>query len=582
MFKFFIIVIANHLFSKCPGYESPIEARRDYDEYLYHFSLYARLRNRSNEDELNKISKRDPRVMLEVPVFTCNSSDTEEEVRKIIDKALNCDLAILRDFLPRLNLDNSKFTMNYLRNNCNIKNQIDVINQSTKLVGFSKNKHLIKKMTLKKYLDYVMKKEQEGANSKSKSKAKAKSKSKAKSKISIDNSQSSIAKKKNVDYGVNIELTDYPELQKELETHVHPLLLFGSEYDALKYVRQHINGMTIPQMYIKVKDVWTGGHEENLRMRSININHGPGDSLWWCTPVEDSKKLAEQVSTEYGMNIYKEEGIWFPEMDFFYRNRIKMQYTLQKPGDILLVGPGTLHWVKAKSHAINTSWNFSHKDCKSLNHSMDRYELNTEIKFKSLVPMQTLILDILNHEMYDLSKEYVQTCIKYLEKTINEAINKKSEINKELQQKNLNISLVKEPDDSFGQNCDNCNIEIFNYWGHCEICSKETEKYILCLNCFMIHLNKCKEPNSPKNQLYFKYEEKDLIKFLQRVDNRLKLDKEVQTELIKKTKDYNTLTNKKRGRNDEINLIISTFSFSNFKKYYLNFFKNYRNRRIKK
>ena len=49
--------------------------------------------------------------------------------------------------------------------------------------------------------------------------------------------------------------------------------------------------MTIPQMYIKVPNVWTGGHEENLRMRSVNINHGPGSSYWWASPFEDSDKI---------------------------------------------------------------------------------------------------------------------------------------------------------------------------------------------------------------------------------------------------------------------------------------------------
>lgn len=102
--------------------------------------------------------------------------------------------------------------------------------------------------------------------------------------------------------------------------------------------------MTIPQMYIKVPNVWTGGHEENLRMRSVNINHGPGSSYWWASPYEDTDKIFEYVKTNYKMNIYKKEGVYFPHFDFFMLNNVRLFYTLQKEGDIILVGPGSIHW----------------------------------------------------------------------------------------------------------------------------------------------------------------------------------------------------------------------------------------------
>ena len=42
-------------------------------------------------------------------------------------------------------------------------------------------------------------------------------------------------------------------------------LMCSSEKDLLSYTRKSIHGMTVPQLYIKVPGVWTGGHEENLR-----------------------------------------------------------------------------------------------------------------------------------------------------------------------------------------------------------------------------------------------------------------------------------------------------------------------------
>jgi hypothetical protein len=42
-------------------------------------------------------------------------------------------------------------------------------------------------------------------------------------------------------------------------------LMCDSSSDVLSYTRKPIHGMTVPQLYIKVPGVWTGGHEENIR-----------------------------------------------------------------------------------------------------------------------------------------------------------------------------------------------------------------------------------------------------------------------------------------------------------------------------
>lgn len=77
-----------------------------------------------------------------------------------------------------------------------------------------------------------------------------------------------------IKYAVNIDLDQFEDIQSELESKIDPLIMCRSNNDLLSYLRQGINGMSCAQMYLKVKGVWTGGHEENLRFRSININHG--------------------------------------------------------------------------------------------------------------------------------------------------------------------------------------------------------------------------------------------------------------------------------------------------------------------
>lgn len=31
---------------------------------------------------------------------------------------------------------------------------------------------------------------------------------------------------------------------------------------------------------MKKRGVWTGGHQENLGVNAVNINHGPDDCIW--------------------------------------------------------------------------------------------------------------------------------------------------------------------------------------------------------------------------------------------------------------------------------------------------------------
>ena len=58
------------------------------------------------------------------------------------------------------------------------------------------------------------------------------------------------------------------------------------------------------------------GHEENLRFRSINCAHGSGASIWYAVAPEHSKQLRKVVQTECGVDIYEDEGRYFPSVKF--------------------------------------------------------------------------------------------------------------------------------------------------------------------------------------------------------------------------------------------------------------------------
>ncbi len=163
-------------------------------------------------------------------------SDDEYQILEKINSALSYDLVILRNFLPKFGLNNSIFTKENITLNCKLDQKIDVIEQSlpssasirtntsvypgpyqSTSTTFTKRSRSF--ITLKKVLS-------PGHLSK-----KSTTVSTSSSQISTNTSRSSSRRSR--------------------------LCYSSARRTTLSYVRQHIGGMTIPQMYIKVKDAWT-------------------------------------------------------------------------------------------------------------------------------------------------------------------------------------------------------------------------------------------------------------------------------------------------------------------------------------
>ncbi len=370
------------------------DARANYDKYLFHlieiedfYNPEIPMRHRTIDDILNL----SPQFICEAKVITPISD--EEDFKNICENSED-DLVILRGFLEKWGFDEKVFILDYVvENHPNLK--IDIIEQPNDFYGFDSNFHERKQTTIKEYANYV--KTRENA---------------LKSNKKPKNSSNTIK------YGVNIELDGIPKMKEELEKKFHPLLVFGSEYDLLVYLRQQILGMTIPQLYIKTRGVWTGGHQENLGFKSINISHGPDGSLWFGVDRKDEETFRKLVNDLYHMDIHSKEGHWFPDIYFFMKHKINVCYTVQQAGDTVIVAPGCLHWVRALGHSLNTSWNYGPKNLNQIEAAMDRYEINKIIKFRSIVPMLTLILDLLNYEMNQLDFNTFYYCANILVEAI--------------------------------------------------------------------------------------------------------------------------------------------------------------------
>jgi hypothetical protein len=244
-------------------------------------------------------------------------------------------------------------------------------------------------------------------------------------------------------YCVNVDLDDYPEIKECLDKNLPSSIKFRGSNDLLSHLRTIVKGMTSPQIYIKVTGTWTGGHEENLRFRSINMNHGPGDSDWYGVGMKDSLKFRELVKKQHNMDIYKKEGIWFPTLDWFMTNKIEVFYGVQEMHDVCIVGVGCLHWVRARNHSINSSWNFGSKDLLQIKSSYERFEINKEIQFNSLVKMNTLVLDYLNSEMKSVPDDLFEFCDEKIRLAIANSFQEVDNINRYFDKKHINI--CKEP-----------------------------------------------------------------------------------------------------------------------------------------
>ncbi|KRX00818.1 hypothetical protein PPERSA_01997 [Pseudocohnilembus persalinus] len=137
-----------------------------------------------------------------------------------------------------------------------------------------------------------------------------------------------------------------------------------SEYDVLSYCRQHSLGITSPQIYLKVPGVWTGGHQENCGVRAININLGPGESEWYTVDYEEANKFRKIVKKEKNnFDIHLNEGLWYADEQYLQKKNITYKKTIQKKGDIVVLGPGVLHWVRSigKKPSVQIAYNYMYR-----------------------------------------------------------------------------------------------------------------------------------------------------------------------------------------------------------------------------
>uniref|UniRef100_A0A8C3SLU8 [histone H3]-trimethyl-L-lysine(27) demethylase n=1 Tax=Chelydra serpentina TaxID=8475 RepID=A0A8C3SLU8_CHESE len=152
----------------------------------------------------------------------------------------------------------------------------------------------------------------------------------------------------------------------------------------LSHVGHTILGMNTVQLYMKVPGSRTPGHQENNNFCSVNINIGPGDCEWFVVP-ESYWSVLNDFCEKNNMNFLM--GSWWPNLEDLYEANVPVYRFIQRPGDLVWINAGTVHWVQAIGWCNNIAWNVGPLTACQYKLAVERYEWNKLQSVKSIVPM---------------------------------------------------------------------------------------------------------------------------------------------------------------------------------------------------
>ncbi|VVC95526.1 unnamed protein product [Leptidea sinapis] len=187
-------------------------------------------------------------------------------------------------------------------------------------------------------------------------------------------------------FGTNVDLSDERKWRPQL-AELQKLPAFArvaSAANMLSHVGHVILGMNTVQLYMKVPGSRTPGHQENNNFCSININIGPGDCEWFGVPDAYWGGVKE-LCDRHGLSYL--HGSWWPDPEELRAHGVPVYRFTQRPGDLVWVNAGCVHWVQATGWCNNIAWNVGPLTARQYALALERYEWNKVENFKSIVPM---------------------------------------------------------------------------------------------------------------------------------------------------------------------------------------------------
>ncbi|XP_030198687.1 lysine-specific demethylase 6A isoform X3 [Gadus morhua] len=214
---------------------------------------------------------------------------------------------------------------------------------------------------------------------------------------------------KHLKFGTNIDLSDEKKWKLQLQE-LAKLPAFARVVSAgnlLSHVGHTILGMNTVQLYMKVPGSRTPGHQENNNFCSVNVNIGPGDCEWFAVP-EPYWGTINDFCEKNNINFLM--GSWWPNLEDLYEANVPVYRFIQRPGDLVWLNTGTVHWVQAIGWCNNIAWNVGPLTAHQYKLAVERYEWNKLQSVKSIVPMIHLSwnmarnIKVSDHKLFEMIK----------------------------------------------------------------------------------------------------------------------------------------------------------------------------------
>lgn len=164
------------------------------------------------------------------------------------------------------------------------------------------------------------------------------------------------ATRQTIKFGTNCDLSDEKKWRPQLDE-INKLPSWArlvSAGNMLSHLGHQILGMNTVQLYMKVPCARTPGHQENNNFCAVNLNIGPGDSEWFGVPNDYWGSL-QAICKKNKVDFL--HGSWWPNVNELHEMGIPVYRFMQKPGDLVWVNTGCVHWVQAAGWCNNIAWN---------------------------------------------------------------------------------------------------------------------------------------------------------------------------------------------------------------------------------
>ncbi|CAB0012703.1 unnamed protein product [Nesidiocoris tenuis] len=275
-------------------------------------------------------------------------------------------------------------------------------------------------------------------------------------------------------FGTNVDLSDERKWRNQLQE-LMKLPAFARVVSAgnmLSHVGHVILGMNTVQLYMKVPGSRTPGHQENNNFCSININIGPGDCEWFAVP-DAYWGVIYNLCEKYGLNYL--HGSWWPCLEDLLEENVPVYRFLQRPGDLVWVNSGCVHWVQAVGWCNNIAWNVGPLTARQYQLGIERYEWNKLQSFKSIVPMVHLSWNLARNikvsdpKLFELIKNCLLRTLKHCAVVLEFA-----------KSKNVEVRFHGRGKNEASHYCGQCEVEVFNVLF---IREQEKRHVVHCLHC---------------------------------------------------------------------------------------------------